>query len=464
MREAKKQVLGPRLKMAGWVLGGLLALLLVLLWMAGRSVTAERLVEEVEDSLNARLEIGEVEVELLRLPSRVVLRRVRLGERDEWVGRPLAERPALGEAAIEVGEVRLEVSLPELLFRKIDVKELVLVAPKVGMVIDATGSSNMVELFRSPPDRKERRKKKGKRSGGALNVEEIGMLGQLEGVRMLDGEADLLIEKSGMVIWVRELSAWLDAIEVDPAALEKTNQATLRLEGKVTLGWTEEGRETSGFLDVAGTAAVKLFDPVSADLDPEIAGRLTLGEESYLLAQVPPVSRTWAALGKLADWGMKIGGLPERATFGRGATVGVHYHQERFTAQEPLSLELGEWELAVLAESWLDLNDEEHEVGVELLASNGVSGVLHSGLLLALDYLPDAVEPEVVAGVEKAWFREGRLLARVRSQGELGDPEVDVLNKFPDVKEMTKEALERHAKEKLKKLGKGLLEGLLGGV
>ena len=43
-----------------------------------------------------------------------------------------------------------------------------------------------------------------------------------------------------------------------------------------------------GAVVVAGTAAVKLFDSESADLDPEIAGRLTLGEESYLLARVPP--------------------------------------------------------------------------------------------------------------------------------------------------------------------------------
>ena len=86
------------------------------------------------------------------------------------------------------------------------------------------------------------------------------------------------------------------------------------------------------------------------------------------------------------------------------------------------------------------------------MASEGLSDLMHLGLEKSMSYLPDTVEPVVVAELDSLWFQEGRFFSRVRFHGQLSDPEVDVENKFSDVKELTK--------GKLKELGKSLLEGL----
>ena len=438
----------------------MVALLMVLLWWGGRQITADYLVEEVEDSLNCRLEIGEVEVRAVGLPSTVVLRKVRMAKRDEWVNHPLAERPALQQSELEIEEVRLAVSLLGLLMRTVDVKELKLVNPKTRLVLREDGSSNLAEIFRSAPDREERRRRKGKKTGGSLNVEEVGLLARLDGVALEGGELDMLVEKSGIRIEVRELSGALDAIEVDPAALEETNEARLALSGTVAFGWEEEGPLEGGFLEVEGEATAKLFDPETADLNPDLTGQLQMSEASWLSANLPPFNGMVALLGKLTSFGMKVGFWPERARFGRGGMLGLHYHEERFTALDPLALQLGDWELALLEESWLDLATDEHDISGELVAAESLSGLMHLGMEKSLRYLPDSIEEAVVMELDELWFREGRFFTHVRSHGELSDPDVDLENAFPDLKELTKEALEKAGKDKLQDLGEGLLDGL----
>ncbi len=463
MARAKKTVLGRLITWVVRVVLVLVVLLVGLLAFAGRFVTPDFVVSDVEDSINCRLEIEAVNVQVLRFPSRIVLKGIKLGPRDEFVGRPLAERSAMDSSAIELGEVRLEVGLLGLLSRKLEVKELSFLEPSVSLTILERGGSNIEDLFRPSPEKEKRRKKRGKRRGGALNLEEVGLLGRLEGVRIQDGSMDVHLEETGMVIELRELAVYLDSIEVDPFDLARSNDARMTTRGEITLAWKEEGQAPSGFLEVDGEATVKLFDPETADFDPEVTGLLALGEGSYLSARVPPISKTWAKIGRVANWGIRWGGLPERATFGRGATVGLHYFHERLTAVEPISLELGDWELAALKDSWLDLADEEHEISGEFVASKGVSALLRSGMMTGVGFVHDSVEDEVAAEVGKAWFQDERLIARVQSSGKLSDPEVDVLNKFPKLREILKEALKDEAKEKLKDLGGSLLDRLKGG-
>lgn len=462
MARRKKTVLG---RMGSWMVRVVLVLVVLMvafLAFAGRFVTPEYLVADVEDSINCRMEISEVKVQALRLPSRIVVTGIKLGERDEYVGRPLDERPPLEGSAIDIGEVRLEVSLLGLLARKLEVKELSILEPSVSLTILEEGGNNIEELFRPSPEKEERRKKKGKRRGGALNLEELGILGRMEGVRIQDGELDVHLEETGMVIELRKLAVYLSAIEVDPLDLRSTNDARMTTRGEVTLAWREEGHAPSGFLDIDGEATVKLFDPETADFDPDVTGVLSLSEDSYLSARVPPISKTWATIAKVANWGIRFGGLPEKARFGRGGQVGLRYFHERLTAVEPISLELDDWELAVLEDSWLDLASEEHEISGEFVAGEGISKLLRIGIMKGAGFVPDALEGDVEEEVEKAWFRDERLYAQIRSSGKLSDPEVDVLNKYPDLQEIIKEALKDEAKDRLKDLGGSLLDRLKG--
>ena len=67
------------------------------------------------------------------------------------------------------------------------------------------------------------------------------------------------------------------------------------------------------------------------------------------------------------------------------------------------------------------------------------------------------LRPILVEQVEATWFRDGRLLAEIKTKGELSSPSIDVRNKFPDVKAMVRKAGEKLLKGKAEDFLKGVL-------
>ncbi len=429
-------------------------------WLVGRLVTEDGVVAAVEEELNARVELGELEIRPWGMPARVVLRDLKLAPRDAWVGKPLAERPRLETAPVEVGEVRLAVSLGPLLKRRIEVKEFVFEKPRVAVTVFEDGGNSLELLFESPdrPKRKKKRERKGGGVGGALNVHEVGMLAQIEGVAIRNGIATVTIEKSGLVVSISDWTMELDQIEVDPEALETMNTARMRLSGGITMD--AKNGERLGYLHIDGPAEARLFDPRTGNFALEFGSDLRLSDDSYLSARVPAVDEAWRKLQKLTNLGLDLGGIPERAHFGRSQSVAVRYGGGRVTVEKPLSMWFGDWELALLEGAWVQTGESTHAAAAELLASAKVSALLKRQLDKALSYVPKEVRPEVVAGVENLWFRDGRLVAELVSTGDLSDPDVTILNKYPDLKKIIKEAGETLGKEKLKDLGGSLLKKL----
>ena len=130
--------------------------------------------------------------------------------------------------------------------------------------------------------------------------------------------------------------------------------------------------------------------------------------------------------------------------------------------EKPLSMQFGDWDLAVLEGTWIHTGESTHAAAGELVASEALSGLLGTQLDKIFDHLPGEIRPAVVAEVKGLWFRDGRLVAEIVSEGDLSDPDVKVLNKYPELVEIVKEAGEKFAREQLKDLGERLLDRLLG--
>ncbi|NIP92709.1 MAG: hypothetical protein GWO24_04290, partial [Akkermansiaceae bacterium] len=253
------------------------------------------------------------------------------------------------------------------------------------------------------------------------------------------------------------LSARLDELDLDPSAIEKTNTARVRMAGRLEIDAVKGGLRYAE-IGFRGPARVKLFDPVSGDLDPDLRGDFELSRESYLNARIPAVQQAWKTLQKLDAIGLEIGELPERATFGRSGAVAVHYQNERFTLGRPISVWFRDWEIAILEGTWIQSEKETHQGEAEILAEEELSTKLRNQIGNGVDYLPRELRPILVEEVEATWFRDGRLVAEIKSKGELSSPSVSLRNKFPDVK-----AIVRKAGEKLLEGGAGdLLRKLLG--
>lgn len=442
----------------------------ILSWMARKHVTEEMLTRMAEEQINSRVQIGEAELSLFRFPATITLREVLVAERDGEVAKEVAERTPLVPDAVpvRVKEVRLAVSLLALLKQRVEIKEFVFREPHLTVILHEEGGNSLDRLLKTPGGRKKERpareggKATGKKKGDevlntkSLNIYAHGFLGRLNEFRLENASLDLIVEKTGMAIKVRDFSVRLDQIDLDPSALEKTNTARAQIVARVEID-SVDGKERYALIELEGPAEAKLFDPVSGDLELDIRGDFQLGAGTYLSAKVPVVQKAWEALQKLDVIGVKIGELPEKAIPGRSKSVAVHYHQERFQLTKPISLWFKDWELAMLEGTWVQTGQAVHLGNVELIAEEQLSGKLRKQIGRGVDYIPSSLRPILLEEVEATWFRNGRLMAQIKTKGDLSSPSVDLRNKFPDLKSLAKKAGEKLLEGGVENLLKGIL-------
>ena len=451
--------------------GGLL-LVIALVVMVNRFIDKDYLVEQIEQSINSKVTIGDVDVSIFSSPARLTLKDVCLS------AKPGGERG--GDAEVKVESVELGVTLWSLLSRKLEVTNMTVNGASVTGTIYKDGGSSLKLLFESPDKKKHDKQKrvasdspkhpkhKSKRQhvhepknsaseGGGFNAfDHHDFVASLGGFFLKNSSADITIEKSRLRIRASDLNLSLDALEIDPMRLQDTDSAKLSISGKLQLDSTEGWKY--GYFDIRGQAESRLFNVETGDLQPDAEGAIDLGDDSWLNTRIPVITEAWKKLDKLEKIGIRIAPLPERATFGRSQSVAVHYQNRKITIRESLSLWLADWEIAALKDSWLQTETDQHVIVAELLASESASEKLYGLILSTVNYLPRDVREDLMQDMTKNLFRENRFLVRVKSKGELSHPKIRLVDGIPDFGKSAEKAGKRLLKEK----AGGLLKGLFG--
>lgn len=402
------------------------------------------LIGEIENSINSEVEIGDVDVSIFRLPARVILSDVSLA--------PRSGAEAGGEAPVRIERVSLSVGLWSLFSRHIDVRNITIRGAAVTTTYREDGSTTLGALFEAP-DGKGRVKPDGGRKGGFNVYEQEDLVATLGGLSIENSSADITLESTGLRLRCSDVTIELSAIRIDPAKLEQTNTAKLEVRGKIRMD-SPDGRHY-GDLDITGQSDARIFNPRTGDAEPEVEGDFNLGEASWLNTRIPFVTKTWNHLSILEKVGIKVATLPDKATFGRSEAIALHYHLGRITVNKPLSLWVGDWELAAMQDSWLQMETDQHEIHAELLASKRVSGYFDATVMKALNMMSGNIKSTAAGDVEKRLFRDGRLLVELKSSGDFSDPRIRPVGAVFDLVETSKNLLKEKAS--------GFFNGLLGG-
>lgn len=429
---------------------GLLVLMLALIVAARAVLTKNVLVGMIEESIDSRVEIGALEVSLFSFPAHVELKDVVIGERDAYANDEVAhdDRPKLGGGVVRVDSVICDVTLGDLLARRIRVEEFDLKGLHAKAVIYEDGSNSLDALFDEPPKTKKRKDRERKEKGfNAKDHEEF--VTELKRVRVADCGFEVVVEKTGLIIVGEGVGFDIEDIRVDPNALEQINEARISMKGRLFVFSNDVERVKFGELGYSGSARARLFHPVSGEFEPDMDLNLQITEDSYVSTEVPYVEKVWAVTEKLDKLGLAKMRLPERVGFGRGRELKASYRKGRVDLLAPVSLEIEGWNLGVGAGSWFQTGDETHEFRGELVASekvgDWVKGRLDSFVKLAPKELRRGLKEELI---ESLWVNN-RLTLQVGTHGLLSDPKVDFKNSLPDLKDVAKKAAKDLLKKKL---------------
>lgn len=392
-------------------------------------VTKNFLAEKVEKSINSRLQIGEVSVSVF---GNVKLENVIIHQRDELAeGKvPHDDRELLEDGLLRFDSVTFKLSMLELISRKLSIASVTAdgVTAKVNMFED--GSLDIEELFDKPESRKKRKKKK------RINAKDHKkFITEIKEINLNNLNLDMVIEKTQLLVEMRDANLSISDIEVNIKKLETLNDGKIQVQANMGLYSIDKAAEY-GKLGINGDAALTLFNSESGDLEPDMEIDLVMSPDSYFTARVPFIhdiwSTVWRSFEVLENAGIRKVRLPDRAEFRDQQKIAMKYKLGKIDLVDSFSVHLSDWEIMMNEGAMFNTGADLHRAEVKIYVAQRVSKVIEA--LVSKSRQVGKLLDKVIGGSNASlrskenWVDNGRVFLLLESSGELSKPRLKAKN------------------------------------
>ena len=480
-----------------WVLAlaavaALAVVLLVVSRMLLSSLSApSALVERLESNYNLRAEIGGSSVKLFGSGPNISLRNVKIGPRDHLADNaiPLASRPPMHTALIEVETADLDVNLAALWRGKLDVRDLSLGALRASPVRDQDNAWNTTGLTR-PPSVVAGRPRAAKPDDDtpapadsdtapppapddpptlAATEEGLTAVGlpfaaRADRLAIERSAIDVLLQRRDTHVRIDGLDLFIHDLDVDPANLSATNTATFAVGGLVSVTRPERNIDYAD-LQISGGGPVQPFDPETGQLNPSGDLVVTLGDPATINI-LPTLEKLTRRAEGLRRFGLDIvDELSSTLSFTPGTDVRLRLENGRLTLTDPLPATVNRLTLTLQPGSWYEPDGNEHSFRATLEATDTLSSRLRQSIEEQATRFPGNSGAIIREELEKSFFVDGEFQPVVLSTGDLGDPDVELENELPDLGRILGGVLgeigiDEESLDNLRESGRELLRGL----
>lgn len=474
----------PWRRRLGYGLGTAAGIVLLARLGLGLWLTPQALVDRLEAGMNARVEVGSVALSLFSFPAKVELREVRFGERDVSADNAvkLKDRPAMERSLLSASTLRLSASPWSLLRREFDVTEMIVDQAAADIRVSESGGMNLNKLFRIPeivggkPNPEFKFKPIvgsdatapgiGEAAEPPVVVDEVPFAASIKSFLFSGARVRTFFKKNGRFFDVSNLRFEVSDLDVDPANLAARNKGKVRISGNLLIAKPEEKIEYAR-LNILGEGDIIPFDPATRELNPTIRGRLTFGEASAV-TYLPSLAKINEKLEALKKVGIRIGDkLGTSIDIPDQNWVDFEYANGVFRTLSPLHARAQKIEVEVEPEGYIHTGTNEHFFRVILVGNQTLSDRMRSQVEEKAEMLPAGkAREEFLKELMDSFFLDGRFRPICVSSGDIGDPEVELENKMPDLGKYLKGVLDDigidpETRKDLEEAGGKLLEGLL---
>ena len=419
---------------------------IALQWVARSQVSPARLVAKLEAAHNCRAEVESAEVRLFSWPAMVEIRGLRMVPRDAVAaaGTPLAQRSpvAVGETMIAADRLILEMNLWALLTGNLEVKRLVLDRPDVRGVRSKKGAKSLEAMMAKPmavaqdalpvaaaaaavaPTETGDEADEAEVPAEPFRAADLPFAASLEEVRIRNGSYQLRNDKKRTVTEVRDFTAALTGVRIDPGNLAAANEATVSAGCRMMIDNRQLGVRTLDLL-LTLDGKVQPFNAATGLLSDDM-GFEVVARQGSVVNRIPTLVRLAERLEKLKkDIGLALE-LPAEGVLTRDTVVKAAVRGQQLVVTEGVLFAFDTYRIKLDAESWLSLTDEQHRFEGRLQGSTEVSRKALAGVD---DFFrkKDARLAEIVRKniLTKITSEKGLLSIPFESTGEIGHPEVD---------------------------------------
>ena len=465
------------------ILLGLLLLVAIAAPLAGayalrRYVDKDFLVQQTEKNINARVHIDDVTLTLFTWPPSLRISGFKVAPRDEFVGRPLAERPPLADAPLKVDMAYAEL-IPEALLQKHFLPRVIrFIGVDVQESISPDKGSSLEKLFVRPmegvaaagsePDvaraipvqpaptvaTNEPLSDVPPSTGGSapstqsarLALQEISI--EQGRFRVSNQSADARFDGE-----ISDFNLSITEIDIDPADLGGHNHLKVRLGAKAVLDGVAQigGRmQQVRFADmrVNGEGNVNPIDPATMSWSPAAMLKLVIDRGSVLGGHMTIGDAAGDQLDKLMKYGIDLRGIRIGGPLQQDLAVQVLAKDQKITFLDNAHLAMPDYEVTVKRDSWLDFAKDDQGMLTRLYCGPALKEQVVRGV--AARGLGETISRMVVDGFSD---EQGRLAFDLTITGTLSHPQVK-----PDIQRRLEGLLGGDIEEK----AKGLIDTFKG--
>jgi hypothetical protein len=464
------------------ILLGLLLLLavatpLVGAYMLRRYVDKGFLVQQIEENINARVHIDDVTLTLFTWPPSLRISGFKVAPRDEYVGRPLAERPPLADAPLKVDMAYAEL-VPGALLQKnflprvirfigVDVQESV--SPDKGSALEklfvrpgaaavATTDSAVPQAIpvqpappvvaNEPPPALPVQGEAAPQSSQPTRfaLQEISI--EQGRFRVTNQSADARFDGE-----ISDFNLFITEIDIDPADLGGHNHLKVRLGAKAVLDGVAQigGRmQQVRFADmrVNGEGNVNPIDPATMSWSPAAMLKLVIDRVSILGGHMTIGDAAGDQLEKLMKYGIDLRGIRIGGPLSQDLAVNVLARNQQITFLDNANLVLPDYAVTVKRDSWINFAKDDQGLSTRLYCGPALKEQVVRGV--AARGLGDTISRMIVDGFSDD---QGRLSFDLTITGTLSHPQVK-----PDIQRRLEGLLGGDLEEK----AKGLIDTFKG--
>ncbi len=420
------------MKIARLLLGTLLLLAvatpLVSTYILRRYVDKERIVLATEKNINARVQLDEIALILFAWPPSLRLSGLKIGPRDSYAGTPIATRPPLQQALVQIETAHLEFALEGLFSGLFLPSSLRIIGVEVHDSISPQQGSALGQLFQQAPEKVAVIKPETsralppppaeKRSKAArLALQEISL--ERAHFRITNQSADSRFDAD-----ISDLSLAFTEIDIDPDNLMAHNRLHVRLAAKVVVdGMAQIGgrMQPVRFADMTlhGDGAVAPVDPATRIWSPAADLNLVIDRGSSIGGNMTIGEAAGSNLDKLMKYGLDISAIRIGGTLAQDAVAAVNFRDQAIRFRSDTQFALPDYEYTIKRDSWMDFAKDQQGLLTRLSCGDALKQSVVNGV--ASRGLGQAVSKLIVEGLSDS---RGRLSFDLTVTGSLSHPEV----------------------------------------
>ena len=407
--------------------------------------TPEALVKRLESQINARVEIEASKLTLFHFPSLVELHGVRLAPRDADANNavPLVKRQAIGQPLFSAKSMRLEGSPWSLLSRTLDISDLIIDEADARIEKRKEGSLDVETLFKRPeivagkPNPRPAPVAQGTTlpvaPTNALTADDLPMATSIGHILLSGSRVQTLLRRKGTMIDVSSLRFELTDLNVHPADLANHNSGQLRVAGALRINRPKKNREYAN-LNILGEGQIQPFDPATRLLSPSGSAKITFStpSEINLTPAFEKINKRLKSLKKIGvDLGQELG---TTLVIADQTSVQVEFREGIVKTLSPLPASAGNVAIELASGALFNPENNEHAILVTLIADAKLSALVLEQINDKARLIPDGPSRDAfLQELTDSFFKNERFQPVCLSTGNLDDPDVELVNKLPDI-------------------------------